>query len=537
MKVSAKTRHRLVESLTPLLSEKAMGDYAANVLQSVVRNDGGPGSGNFGHEGRPGEIGGSAPGDEGSKPKKITKKQYNSQLESIADSSGEYDERHAKIKKLLNDMPVGSKVQTPAHWNDNGKADILVWDGNRWGTKKGWDYGGWSTDTDELAHYFMSEYKEERPVVCSVAMTEEAKQKDREQFEKTNWRGNEQIWQKGGSLSQKTELKLRKQDIDSCGVGTVVTGSDGRQYIKDYDGFEKAPDGQTDITKYAWRDVETYRKADMRVLKSPKFEGDFFSVNFGLNGVSDVECANARSIYDQMPEEMRPHYEKTFREGRFVASVPTYNNPEPGSFYSTSDRNVHFGKTASADTIFHECTHAFDRGALNVEVDLPGFGKYNIRNASEYLDHLAGSTEDHKKDFEAMAKVFGFKTDGDGWFSEEYGDTEDINTCFKLHKVFSKGANEYKGIRGFECVADAVSALTQDRCLCSIFDGGHETSYWRQPYGGGNASNRSKEYWANYCVLRITGSNEALSLLKEITPTMYDAAEKAYAEVFRNGKK
>ncbi len=466
----------------------------------------------------------------------MSKRKANEFVSKISNSSDSEDERKKKIDEFLKSLPVGSKIQMPAHWNDNGKPDTLIWDGSSWATRRGWDSGGWSCPNEEMAFYFSLEDENERPVITSIASTPEEKMKWAEMYAKAYWRGNEQVWQKGGSFGETMKIRMRKQDIDGCGVGTIVTGSDGRKYIKDTDGFEKSPDGLHDITKYAWRDVETYDKADMRVLKSPTFDGDFFAVNFGLNGVSETECARARAVYDRIPENMRPVYEKMFREGNFVPSMPTPDDPEPGSYFSPRDGKVHFGKNATAETIIHETTHAFDRGALSVTVDMPYVGRYTITSASEYLDHFSYTDDGAKEDFEAMASVFGFKTNGEGWFSDEYGSTEDSDTTFKLMRIYDEGCKQFAGMEGFDCVSDAVSALTQDRCFASFWHGGHSTSYWRQPYGGDHASNRSKEYWANYCQLRAYGSKDALALLKQITPVMYDAAEKAYVEVFGNDK-
>jgi len=533
---------------------RACAAYLAGIEKMPVliighpnRHDGGPGSGNFGHKGRPGEVGGSAPDDSSGKssgsskapaaPKEefMSKRKANEFVTKISNSSDSEEDRKKKIDEFLRTLPIGSKVQMPAHWNDDGRPDTLIWDGETWATRRNWEQGGWSCPNDELAFYFTQEDEKERPVITSIASTPEEKMKWAEQYDKANWRGNEQVWQKGGSFGETMKVRMRKMDVDGCGVGTIVTGSDGRQYIKDYDGFTKSPDGRY-ITKYAWRDVETYDKADMRVLKSPTFEGDFFAVNFGLNGVSETECARARAAYEQIPERMRPFYEKKFREGDFVPSMPTPDDPEPGSYFSPRDGKVHFGKSATAETIIHETTHAFDRGALRVTVDLPGVGRYTITSASEYLDHFADTDEGVKRDFEAMAGVFGFKTNGEGWFSEEYGSAEDFDTTFKLMRIYNDGCKQFSGMQSFDCVSDAVSALTQDRCLASFWHGGHSTSYWRQPYGGGNSSTRSKEYWANYCQLRAYGCTDALELLKKITPAMYDAAEKAYKEVFGDGE-
>ncbi len=55
--------HAYKDALKPGKHETAK--YLLGVFEQigVLRTDGGPGSGNFGHEGSPGEIGGSAPSD------------------------------------------------------------------------------------------------------------------------------------------------------------------------------------------------------------------------------------------------------------------------------------------------------------------------------------------------------------------------------------------------------------------------------------------------------------------------------------------
>ena len=55
--------------------------WAANDFM-FIREDGGPGSGNFGHEGRPGEVGGSAPSDEPKAKESFSKKEQKSRFKS-----------------------------------------------------------------------------------------------------------------------------------------------------------------------------------------------------------------------------------------------------------------------------------------------------------------------------------------------------------------------------------------------------------------------------------------------------------------------
>ena len=75
-----------------------------NVLQGVLagvcdRADGGPGSGNFGHEGVPGKVGGSAPSG----------KALNESLKDAYEKGR--DEFEKKVKEVLNSVPLGTKIE------------------------------------------------------------------------------------------------------------------------------------------------------------------------------------------------------------------------------------------------------------------------------------------------------------------------------------------------------------------------------------------------------------------------------------------
>ena len=73
MKISEKKKEAIVSTLTPLLSRNdGTAHLASTVIQNTVGEDGGPGSGNWGHEGVEGQVGGSAPG--GGKHNRITSK-------------------------------------------------------------------------------------------------------------------------------------------------------------------------------------------------------------------------------------------------------------------------------------------------------------------------------------------------------------------------------------------------------------------------------------------------------------------------------
>jgi phage-related protein (TIGR01555 family) len=87
--------------------DKLFPPFAASleVLKDAIcrdcNEDGGEGSGNFNHEGRPGEVGGSSP----------SASKFN---QSIADAykTGDYTDVGKTLRKCLNNAPVGAKVTT-----------------------------------------------------------------------------------------------------------------------------------------------------------------------------------------------------------------------------------------------------------------------------------------------------------------------------------------------------------------------------------------------------------------------------------------
>ena len=101
---------------------ESLKDVASILLQHIseyVQNaDGGPGSGNFGHEGRPGEVGGSA----------LSGKMANSRVKDAYNYKKlgkPYSHVYSEIRKVMSECPVGSKVSS------EGKTYTKVGD-NKW---------------------------------------------------------------------------------------------------------------------------------------------------------------------------------------------------------------------------------------------------------------------------------------------------------------------------------------------------------------------------------------------------------------------
>ena len=485
------------------------------ISKEKKRSDGGEGSGNFNHEGREGEVGGSAPSDgtpattdsakaQGRAMFKMTKRRFNDKVNDLM-SYKDDDEREkalGEVRKMIDDLPSGSVV------TDRDGHKWTKREDNKWENKEEF----FLYNSEDMSYEF-DWSEEERAKVTKVAMTEEAKAKDLERYEKTNWRKSDKTWKEIGSLGEQTEIKLRKLDLDHCGNGFELVGTDGRTYIK---------------TDEGWIDSETYRDADMRKLKAPTFRGDFFDVNFGMNGISAHECQKMREIYDNMPEEMKPLYEKVFRETEFKPAL------EGCSHFSPTTKEIYFDRNSNAETIVHECGHKIDEGAVNVDVERYGV-KRTITKASILMDFYGNETEQRQEDFEAMAKWAGYTTNGEGWFSGQYNDDENEHATSARLGVTMALDRKYGEIPGYDCVSDAISALTFDSCGESYISGGHSKSYWMNPYGANFASNRSTEYWANYCQLKACGYTDALEMLKTVSPNMYAAAERTYKEAFGNG--
>ncbi len=481
-----------------------------------LRHDGGEGSGNFEHEGRPGEVGGSGPSDGSpASPEaaamedrcmlSITKLRANEKIAEIRAKmaeTGNVEQALKEVTDVLDTLEPRSVLTFPeAIGYDDGDMKLTKTEDSRWKISGS---GGDKWTTEMVAWDFLTDEEECVPQVTKSAMSQDSLDRWNKHLAKQSWRQNEQIWQSDGDFSDTMTLKLKNSDLKSAGDGFVVTAKDGTQYEK-YEG--------------KWVIYDTLQNADMRKIGYPTIEADFFTANFGMNGVSAVECEKMREIYYNMPENIKGVYADAFRDVEVSTSTR-------GTAYCTaSGANVFFEYGSSADTILHEVGHAIDKGAISVTIEST-YGNYTVRDASTYIDALMG-TDAIQQDFESMAKVVGIETNGNGWFADSVKDD-----TYSLVETYSKFADEQENlVEKFPHVSDAISGQTFDNMMEALY-GGHSKNYWSQPYGIYNASRQSVEYWANFCVLKATYSTKSLELLKSVTPNRYAACEKAFKEVF-----
>lgn len=437
------------------------------------------------------------------------KKKVNASIKQIVDKVGSNatEKDITAVKSILETLEPGSKVTIPARWGDESYTYVKSkWGG--WETKEGW------TNSDEgLAWDFFADDETERAFVSSSAMSEQDKIND---YSRSNsWRDKQSPWVNDKPLSETVQTKLYSLDLKTAGQGTRITLKDGTEAVCYGDGY--------------WERVGENRFLSNKELKGAKHTGDFYDTMFGLNGVSKSEIDAMRGMVDSMPYKQKVKYEKAFRFHP-VEAITDENEGE--AYFSTKDLKVHLRPDQSAATLIHEYTHSFDYGAGEFKYKSSYGETIAISTASLYIDKL--TDHPNKEDFETMAKEVGFKTNGNGWFENSEDKLALFHTATEWRKKNEKKVQGDKSIpiKGFSAVCDAISGLTLDACGFSILGGGHSPEYWSSWYGAGKSSPQSKEYWANFCELKLTGCTDALEYLKKITPNKYAAAEKAYKEAF-----
>lgn len=447
------------------------------------------------------------------KLRSISKNEANRQISDIARNSGGggTEEEAKRIAEILDKLEPGSVITVPA--NSYGD-DAYKYKKDKWG--KWVSNNDMTLSSNDISWDFLYEDESERAFVSRSTKSEEERMFNRLKEEAKSWRNQEPMWSKDKPLSEYGTIKMRKNDYDLAGEGVVVIGRDGERYVSWGGGYWGYADGRKGMV-------------DKSKVIGGTVEGDYYTISYGMNGMPKAEVDKLRSTVEGMPDNVRSVYEQTFRDHAVHASS------EGGSFFSPRDGHVYWDQNSDAETVIHEMTHALDRGAVNVPT------KYgHIQNAAGYMDHLMWPDgRENKEDFETMAKVIGYKTNGDGWFASDSERDNAIGPFLDFcHKhEYVKGEDGLDQVMpGFAAVSDAISALTQDYSGGSFASGGHSGDYWRSPFSGDKGSMQSHEYFANFCALKAMGYTDALNLLKMVTPNRYAAAEQVYSEVFKDGK-
>ena len=436
-----------------------------------------------------------------------SKSKLNKELSDIAEKSTSESRRddQRKVAELLDTLETGSIITVPESSDGDESYRYIKTDSGRWREYGTGESGSWKSG--DITDIFLDREAETRAYISKSAKSEEEKEEAQRKHAAKNFRNQDSPWEADKPLLEKAQVTMQKEDLSEVGEGTVIVGKDGRNYRYC---------GNND-----WESEDGDLCDNMTMLSGQKVEGDFFDINFGLNGASQHEVQRLREAYKAMPDEVRAVYEKTLRK----TDIEKLQEGQT-SYFDPMDGKVYFGSIRGAETFIHEMGHALDDGAVDIEYDTMDGQKIRITSASMNLEHLVPyGGKRAKEDFEAMAKVIGFKTNGDGWFAND----EERDNAFK--KFMEWGHQQI--VQDLSAVSDAVSALTEEYSGGLMFYGGHSRDYWLTPSGGGRASAKCLEYWANYCELKAFGHESELELLKAITPNMYAAAEATYKEAFK----
>ena len=434
---------------------------------------------------------------------KMTKRRFNDRIAELnkefSDTNGDGLKQHEEIQKMLDDLPAGTEILTKYDDDRPPSKFVKNSDGSFYSTV----HGTYSSET--AAWDFISVDENSWAKVTKIPMSQEELNSVYEGWNKTYWRNNEQVWGSDGAFTEKASVKLWKQDLDALGDGFQVTLADGTV-------CEKWGDTWLDTTHGG-------EIKDKRRLGSPSFEGDFFSVNLGLNGVSAEQCDEIRKVYSSMPKSLQAAYEQAFRSKQvaFTYEGCAHFNPRDGKVYLT--------KGADEETVIHEMAHAFDKSFSKEVPDKYSSGTHTVDSASQYIDYQLDH-DDFRYDFRTAMEMVGIPTDPDGGFSKELSDEQRVSKYIEFTQA-------YRDDPDFSCVSDVISGLTGDSLAESIY-GGHSTSYWMRPFGGKNASPQSSEMWAEYCTLKAHKNDAMLDLMSKVSPKRYQACEKAYREMIEN---
>lgn len=449
----------------------------------------------------------------------ITKGKANDRISKLYDQvnkhyeeTGAYDDEKwaaaaKEIEEILKQLPPGSVIR-----EDYGY-EVEFWEVQKDGLIRFKHSGNYYRPEDLATSFLVPE--EERPKIVNVAWTEEQKRAYKQKQKASYWKNQKQIWANFDTpLDEKTHIQLRYDDLKNVGLETEVTMSDGTVIVKGYDG---------------WYNKETYRRVPANKIGNPTIEADFFTTAFGLNGLSHDECSKVRQQYYGMDEKVRNAYDTMFR------NIPVMSGDNTtGTCYDTRSQTVILkAQGAECHAILHEFGHAIDANVpiKDREYKDPDDGEFKHRefySIAEYIDMVSGGFDGVVSDFETMASILGYKTDGSGGFADGWEDP------FMEEKLepYNNLARKYRKNEGFECVSDVISGLAFGKLLCIY--GGHSADYWmssRFGYGYRDAGSlHSKEMWTEYLELKATHNNEMLDLMSKISPKRYEACEKAYEE-------
>lgn len=250
-----------------------------------------------------------------------------------------------------------------------------------------------------------------------------------------------------------------------------------------------------------------------------------YSFDYDIEGRNDVEeCIN------NMSTSHKELWKRNIENTEYTIIESDGENVE---HYSPSSGVVNLFNTSSADTLFHETSHAIDENIVTLNYRSSRkekrFGEWKEKKSFETQFKGASNTaselyninrqENYNKDISALYNWIGIKHDGATPLVEHD----------EITKAIRQSIENFKGKYGKEVatnLSDMIDAATYGEHPLVFLTGGHGKDYWTDD------TKAFKELWAEVSSLKALGHNEALEEISKILPERYKAINTVHEAVY-----
>lgn len=450
------------------------------------RADGGPGSGHWGHAGRQGLRGGSAPG--GGKMHRYTEpgNGYTSRAKILKALKPTWErvDFHSATKDELSELPLNAPIRI------RGSKDTFYRDGK--GNVRG---------------IHGEKHREEDLDGAQISY-----RLHRFEYQDTgeNWARKLYV---DGVLKPEDEVTVRRTAY-ATSEGMEITAWDGKTYRAEKGRWvEVGPFGKISNPK----DVPSSSLDDGEFLRGYAI-GNLYDIALRSRGAGRKAVDDVVRTLKTCPEELRNSYHKAFADGELFADQKkgyAYYSGGVGSVPGT----VHVSPKSDSSTILHEYAHFLD--GSREESGIRGAGM-----SRKLQDQI--TEEMRNQDLDSIAGKTGLKTDGKGNLLGSL--SMHCEAGEKLAELMSRNSSRRNSAGA---MLDMVSSVTGDALSESINGGGHHSNYWDDWRSTGRTGAKVySEPVAEYLYLRAVKDRKALNYMRTVTPNLMQNLDRLYEESF-----
>lgn len=475
---------RQFDRLYLLLKEQGNEAALAILQRSLDRNlDGGPGSGHWGHAGRKGVKGGSAPG--GGKQYRIrnsTRHGFSSRAKLLKELKPPPDQRvkyhliqKGELEQLGMNVPVRIRgIKETFYRNSKGLLE---------GVESGTSYHEIVLMGNEISY---------------------------------------RIPRCGNPTRSEPEIRKLYRDgiLDPHDVVEAAEmlqpGDDGKEILASNGKTYRANNGH-------WEEV-----GPCGVIRDPKdapvsrqgwiegtVRGDLYDFTLGGAGLNQEAVRNVSEIMKTCPKPLKDSYTRAL-----AGNPPDVSDKRDlNAFYEPGSDTVCLNVRNAARTVLHEYAHMID--ATSGKFALPG-GGMSLKLQTAITESM------RMEDRETVARISGIGTDGQGRILGSAS-----ARCSAGERLASKIPKESGDKAGFAAAMDIVSSVTENALNELANGGGHSQDYWYKPSPSRNMGERIfSEPVADYLAIRAMNDTAAIDALHQIAPNLMRELDNLYQESF-----